>query len=835
MAAVFLFIAIATGACAASNRSNGDAPGPEAADSQPRPSGLQVARRADRADDRPSRFERRAFRDSLQDQKEIWTAPGRFRINDLKWFAPLGTITGLSFAYDPQISRRFVGHGTHVNSFQTVSTTGVVGMVGLGAGAYLLGVRDGNDRLRETGVLSAEAVADAMAYGTVLKYSFARERPGLGSGQGKFFTTESSPSFPSDHSLIAWSAASVIAHEYPGWATKAAVYGLAAGVSIARVAGDKHYASDVLVGSTAGWMIGRYVFKDHHERELDELDYGTFDSAPGPDGSDSHQDATQEGMLPYRQGSTYVPLDSWVYPALRRLAALRLIDSQTAGIAPWTRLECLRQVEEAESKFNTEAEYQLDPGENSLEELIKALKVEFSQDAEGSYDRNYRSLTLESVYSRYMAVMGPPLRDGFNFGQTIVNDFGRPYGQGGNLVTGFSTRAVSGRLAFYVRGEYQHAAQAPAIPDAARTFVAGFDSIPLPPAVPFPAVDQFALNEAYVSGYFGPVDFTFGKQSLWWGPSVEVGPWLYSDNATPIYMFRFNNRAPLRLPFGQLRMEFFVGKLSGHVQPARPWIQGQKITLKVTSDLELGFSRTIEFAGAGHSPLTLGTFYHSFFSVGDTTGADLPGHDPGDRRGGFDFSYRLPGLRKYGATLYGDSFTDDDPSPLGGGAQARAAWTGGLYLAQLPELPKLDLRLEGSTSDAVTSSPGRFVYFNTVYRDGYTNNKNLVGNWVGRQGVGFSAWSSYWFSPQKRLQFGYRRMKQSSRFLPGGGTQDDLGVRSEFRIRPDVELSGFVQYERWLEPILSPQRKTDWTSAIQISIFPTKAIWRSRNAAHDRP
>ena len=38
--------------------------------------------------------------------------------------------------------------------------------------------------------------------------------------------------------------------------------------------------------------------------------------------------------------------------------------------------------------------------------------------------------------------MGKPLHDGDHFGQTIVNDYGRPEGQGFNNVTGFSGWAV---------------------------------------------------------------------------------------------------------------------------------------------------------------------------------------------------------------------------------------------------------------------------------------------------------------------------------------------------------------------------------------------------------
>src|SRR5207248_1391434 len=50
-------------------------------------------------------------------------------------------------------------------------------------------------------------------------------------------------------------------------------------------------------------------------------------------------------------GSSYVPLDSWIYPAIERLVALGMISNRYLSIRPWTRLECARLLEEAETSF----------------------------------------------------------------------------------------------------------------------------------------------------------------------------------------------------------------------------------------------------------------------------------------------------------------------------------------------------------------------------------------------------------------------------------------------------------------------------------------------------
>ena len=40
-------------------------------------------------------------------------------------------------------------------------------------------------------------------------------------------------------------------------------YSLAGIVSAARIAAQKHFASDVVAGGTMGWFIGRYVYETH--------------------------------------------------------------------------------------------------------------------------------------------------------------------------------------------------------------------------------------------------------------------------------------------------------------------------------------------------------------------------------------------------------------------------------------------------------------------------------------------------------------------------------------------------------------------------------------------
>ncbi len=533
-------------------------------------------------------------------------------------------------------------------------------------------------------------------------------------------------------------------------------------------------------------------------------------SSPEADG------APQEGRSSFdkRVGSPYVQLDSWIYPALDRLAALGYIHSQFSDMRPWTRLECTRMVQEAGQGLG------IDPGASSeAQRFYAGLKKEFQPDLDAlSRNGAGRTIRFESSYVGLTGISGRPLNDSYHFGQTVINNYGRPYQEGFNSYDGFSAYATAGRFAVYVRGEFQHAPSAPAYPLSVRQVIATVDDNPLQPATPFAAQNQFRLLDTYVAANVAGWNLAFGKQSLWWAPN-QGGALLFSNNAEPIYMARVSRITPFQLPWifrllGPMKWDLFYGKLSGNQYPPGALIHGEKISFKPTRNLELSFSRTAEFGGVGR-PITLGALYHSYFSFQSSVGYPAS-QNPGERNGGFDFSYRIPGLRNW-MTLYGDLMSRDDPNPLD--APRRASWNPGLYLAWIPYVPRLDFRIEAVNTDP-PSSPirnGQFDYWEGYYHDLYTNKNNLLGDWIGREGTGFQAWSTYWFSPQNTIQFGYRHAKVDGQFIPAGETLNDGSLSLNWRVRENVQFRAFLQYEKWFAPILAAQPQTNWTSSVEIT------------------
>jgi hypothetical protein len=184
-------------------------------------------------------------------------------------------------------------------------------------------------------------------------------------------------------------------------------------------------------------------------------------------------------------------------------------------------------------------------------------------------------------------------------------------------------------------------------------------------------------------------------------------------------------------------------------------------------------------------------------------------------------------------TFYGDGFTDDQFSPIA--YFDRSAWHAGLYFPHVPKLPKLDLRVEGVyTDNPLGGNLGNgFYYFNFTWRSGYTNNGDLIGSWIGRQGQGAQAWTNYWFSARNRLQFNYRHQKVSQGFVPGGGTVTDVGVRGDYWFRPSVGVSASVQYEHWLFPVIQAAGQTNVSASVEILFQPEKLYRRAPEAATD--
>jgi hypothetical protein len=557
--------------------------------------------------------------------------------------------------------------------------------------------------------------------------------------------------------------------------------------------------------------------------------------------------------------SPYIPVDSWVYPAVMRLYAMGYAGKVYTGMRPWTRSSVSHMLEGTLEQIG-DADLYGDSTAGEADALYSALSRELDGRASIPCTATKGQLTIESSYSTIRAISGTPLHDSFHLGSTIVNDYGRPYESGFSNYSGLSGYASAGRFLIYARGEFQGAASATGYSTALATTLTTLDIIPyinpatgLPtrlesvPLGPIATTTQGRFLEAYAQVHLAGHDFSFGKQDDWLGPGVGAGM-AYSNNAENIYSFRINRTEPLDIPLlsrltGPFRYDFLVGKLRGHtwvpnpvydanpsssvanvISPGDPWVHVEKFSFRPTRDLEFGWERTVIWGGKGHEPITMRTFLKSFFS---TTAADLAvknsRQDPGARFGAFDFSYRLPFPRNW-LTLYTDSEAHDSPSPIA--KPYHGCFRPGLYLSHVPGIPRLDARFEATDTDSSypLSIGGRYQYWEVIQVQGYTNNGQIFGDWIGREGKGGQGWLTYHLSGNEWIQLELRNQKNAKDFIPGGTTLNDATFRVVKRIGKDLEINGAFTFERYKAPIYLPGAQTVTATTIQLTWFPERRV-----------
>ena len=533
-----------------------------------------------------------------------------------------------------------------------------------------------------------------------------------------------------------------------------------------------------------------------------------------------------EDKVHHAYGSTYIPVDSWVYPALVRLYGLGYVDTMYLGFRPYTRQSVLHMLDASRDSI---VESNSEEAQDILVKLDRELAAEVP-DAAGQRGTVYGP---ESYYVRVMGVDGLTLRDSWHLGQTINNDYGRPYEQGINTLLGASSITEFGRFSLYVRGEYQHSPGAPGYNVALAQTLSAQDGIAYTggnlhqatiPTGPIGAVNPFRLQEAVLSFNVLGHEISGGKSDLWLGPGTG-GAVSWSNNAEDIYSFRIDRIEPLHIPYlsaiiGPIRYEFVYGSLKGHSDPNHPYVHAEKFSLRPSVNFEFGFERTVIFGGAGHEPVTLHTFLHSFFNTSDTNAAIKSSpQDPGARYSSFDMSYRLPFLRKY-VTFVADSISHDDVTPPS--APRRASFRTGLYLSQIPGARKFDFRVEAVDTDPITSrsTDGFFVYDEGIQVQGYTNKGYIFGDWIGREGKGGQAWLTYHLSGNEYVQIEYLNKKNDKDFS-GGTTQNEFKAQLLKRFdHNNLEVNAWVQYEKFKAPIYLPGAQTNGIVAAQLTWFP---------------
>jgi membrane-associated phospholipid phosphatase len=207
-----------------------------------------------------------------QDQKQMWLFP--VSVAHGNHFKPLLAITALTagFVAIDEHNAKYFRSTQSFSGFNNVvsGSNASLGMEIFPAAFYAIGLARKDTYAQHTVLLAGEAVLDSEILTTVLKDVDRRFRPASVPPNGDFShswfkETRGSymggvGSFPSGHTIAAFSIATVFANRYPNprWHVWLA-YGLASMVGFSRISLQSHFSSDVFAGAALGYAIAHYV------------------------------------------------------------------------------------------------------------------------------------------------------------------------------------------------------------------------------------------------------------------------------------------------------------------------------------------------------------------------------------------------------------------------------------------------------------------------------------------------------------------------------------------------------------------------------------------------
>lgn len=212
------------------------------------------------------------FRNLADHEWAIWSSPFRkssYGTNTLrKYGIPFALIATTLIATDNRIEDHLPdSHEERVWSRRVSRLGAAYTTVAISGAMYAFGQMSGNKHARETGWLGLEAIAHTQLVIFGVKQITNRRRPLDDESRGGLWS--GGDSFPSGHAATSFALATVVAYEYRDRiAVPIAAYSLAALISGARVTGRKHWVSDIFVGGSTGFLIGRYIYRARHNPEL---------------------------------------------------------------------------------------------------------------------------------------------------------------------------------------------------------------------------------------------------------------------------------------------------------------------------------------------------------------------------------------------------------------------------------------------------------------------------------------------------------------------------------------------------------------------------------------
>ena len=240
------------------------------ADSQGGPAAAPVSSSAPADDETRNVSWKTIIPNLASDQKHIWLFPvravkGKHLVPTLAVIGTTAALIALD-SHDAPYFRRTDSFGDFNKVFSANNTS--LATVIPPAAMYLTGLIRKDHKMQTTAMLAGEALLDSEIVTTVMKDIDRRLRPAAIGTNGSFNDTwfkdtrylRSNGSFPSGHTIAAFSVATVISRRYKNhrWVPYVA-YGGAALIGFSRVSLSSHFVSDVFMGGALGYSIARFT------------------------------------------------------------------------------------------------------------------------------------------------------------------------------------------------------------------------------------------------------------------------------------------------------------------------------------------------------------------------------------------------------------------------------------------------------------------------------------------------------------------------------------------------------------------------------------------------
>lgn len=204
---------------------------------------------------------------SIDDAHDVFTAPTRFDGEDWLYTALALGATAAAYTVDDDVYSELRSHA--VEDWDVPLAVGQwygSGLVSgaLGAGLYFGGYASGDDHTRITGRLVLQSFVYSVAITHLLKVTIGRARPSTGRGKDAFtwFSfNDNYNSFPSGHSTMAFALSATLSRRIGSLPLSIFLYGLATLTVTERIAHDRHWLSDSVLGAVIGSVVGIAVVR----------------------------------------------------------------------------------------------------------------------------------------------------------------------------------------------------------------------------------------------------------------------------------------------------------------------------------------------------------------------------------------------------------------------------------------------------------------------------------------------------------------------------------------------------------------------------------------------